>query len=82
MDRTIHDFQDRTEYGSYDPMFPGYEEVEKMRCPTFPGLEKLETSVFQYFQDMRNQTNPFSNISRILENVADSNFQHFQAGTN
>ena len=23
MDRTIHYFQDRTEYGSYDPLFPG-----------------------------------------------------------
>ena len=29
-----------------------------------------------------NQKNPFSNISRILENVADSNFQYFQAGNN
>ena len=23
MDRTIHYFPDRTEYGSYDPLFPG-----------------------------------------------------------
>ena len=29
-----------------------------------------------------NQKNPFSNISRILENVADLNFQYFQAGNN
>ena len=35
----------------------------------------------QYFQDMRNQKNPFSNISRIIDNVADSNFQSFQDGT-
>ena len=40
MDRTIQYFQDRTEYGSYDPIFPGYEN--------------LEESVFQYFQNMRN----------------------------
>ena len=39
LDRAIHYFQDRTEYGSYDPIFPGYE--------------KLGKSVFQYFQDMR-----------------------------
>ena len=32
--------QTTCQYGSYDPIFPGYE--------------KLEKSVFQYFQDMRN----------------------------
>ena len=67
-----------------------------MDDPIFPGYEKLEKSVFQYFQDIRNsknpfsnisriglnQKNPFSNISRILENVADLNFQYFQAGNN
>ena len=42
MDRTIQYFQDRTEYGSYDPIFPGYEEVEKIRFPIFPGYEKVE----------------------------------------
>ena len=31
-------FQDRTEYGSYDPIFPGYEEVEKLRFPISLGL--------------------------------------------
>ena len=35
-------FQDRTEYGSYDPIFPGYEEVEKLRFPIFPGYEEVE----------------------------------------
>ena len=34
--------QDRTEYGSYDPIFPGYEEVEKLRFPIFPGYEEVE----------------------------------------
>ena len=42
MDRTIQYFQDRTEYGSYDPIFPGYEEVEKIRFPIFPEYEKVE----------------------------------------
>ena len=41
-----------------------------------------EKSDFQYFQDRLNLKNTFSNISRILENVADSNFQYFQAGNN
>ena len=34
-------FQDTTEYGSYDPIFPGYEEVEKLRFPIFPGYEEV-----------------------------------------
>ena len=38
MDRTIYYFQDRTEYGSYDPICPGYEKLEKVRFPIFPGL--------------------------------------------
>ena len=42
-------FQDRTEYGSYDPIFPGYEEVEKLRFPIFPGYEKIEKYVFPIF---------------------------------
>ena len=42
MDRTIHYFQDGTEYGSYDPIFPGYEEVEKLRFPIFRGYEEVE----------------------------------------
>ena len=33
MDRRIHYFQDRTEYGSYDPIFPGYEKIGKIRFP-------------------------------------------------
>ena len=42
-------FQDRTEYGSYDPIFPGYEEVEKIRFPTFPGYEEVEKLRFPIF---------------------------------
>ena len=56
LDRTIHYFQDRINiwivrsnisrigliYGSYDPIFPGYEEVEKIRFPIFPGYEEVE----------------------------------------
>ena len=34
-------FQDRTEYGSYDPIFPGYEEIEKLRFPIFPGFWRM-----------------------------------------
>ena len=49
LDRTIHYFQDRTEYGSYDPIFPGYEEVEKIRFPIFPGYEKVEKFHFPIF---------------------------------
>ena len=49
MDRTIHYFQDRTEYGSYDPIFPGYEEVEKIRFPIFPGYEEVEKLRFPIF---------------------------------
>ena len=83
MDRTIHYFQDRTEYGSYDPIFPGYEEVEKIRVPIFPGYEKFEKKPFSGISRIGlNQKNPFSNISRILENVADLNFQYFQASNN
>ena len=69
MDRTIHYFQDMTEYGSHNPTFPGYE--------------KLEKSGLKYFQDMRKlKKKQFSNISRILENVRDFDFQYFQAGNN
>ena len=49
LDRTIHYFQDRTEYGSYDPLFPGYEEVEKIRFPIFPGYEEVEQFHFPIF---------------------------------
>ena len=49
MDRTIQYFQDRTEYGSYDPLFPGYEEVEKIRFPIFPGYEEVEKLRFPIF---------------------------------
>ena len=49
MDRTIQYFQDRTEYGSYDPIFPGYEEVEKIRFPIFPGYEEVEKLRFPIF---------------------------------
>ena len=49
MDRTIQYFQDRTEYGSYDPIIPGYEEVEKLRFPIFPGYEKVEKINFPRF---------------------------------
>ena len=82
MDRTIHYFQDRTEYGSYDPIFPGYEKLEKTCFPIFPGYEKLEKSFSNMSRIGLNQTNPFSNISRILENVGDFDFQYFQAGNN
>ena len=56
------------EYGSYDPIFPGYEKVGK--------------SVFQNFQDRTESENSPSNISRILENVADFNLKYFRAGNN
>ena len=49
MDRTIQYFQDGTNYGSYDPIFPGYEEVEKMRFPIFPGYEEVEKLRFPIF---------------------------------
>ena len=49
MDRTIQYFQDGTEYGSYDPLFPGYEEVEKSRFPIFPGYEEVEKLRFPIF---------------------------------
>ena len=49
MDRTIHYFQHRTEYGSYDSIFPGYEEVEKVRFPIFPGYEEVEKNGFPIF---------------------------------
>ena len=49
MDRTIHYFQDRTEYGSYDPIFPGYEEVEQISFPIFPGYEEVEKPGFPIF---------------------------------
>ena len=69
MDRTIHYFQDGTEYGSYDPLFPGFEEVEKIRLPIFPGYEEVEK-------------NQISNISSLIENVADLNFYYFQDRNN
>ena len=37
--------------GSYHPIFPGYEKLEKVGFPIFPGCEELEKYVFQYFQD-------------------------------
>ena len=49
MDRTSHYFQERTDYGSYDPIVPGYEEVEKIRFPIFPGYEKVEKFHFPIF---------------------------------
>ena len=42
-------FQDRTEDGSYDPIFPGYEEVEKLRFPIFPGDQKTRKIQFPIF---------------------------------
>ena len=79
MDRTIHYFQDRTDiwiarsiisrigliYGSYDPLFPGYEEFEKSVFQYFQDMRKLKNSDFQYFQD-------------YIENDEDLNFQYFQ----
>ena len=47
----------------------------------FQNSRKLEKSDFQYFQDMRNWKNPFSNISRIIENVEDFNLQYFKDRT-
>ena len=29
-------------YGSYNPIFPGCEEVQKIRFPVFPAYEKVE----------------------------------------
>ena len=49
VDRAIQYFQDRTEYGSYDPIFPGCEKVEKICFPIFPGYEKVETINFPIF---------------------------------
>ena len=66
MDGTVHYFQDRTEYGSYDPIFPGYEEVEKIRFPTFPGYEEVEKLRFPRFPGFwRMLQTSISNISRI-----------------
>ena len=55
---------------------------EKSYVQYFQDMGKLEKSNFQYFQDRTESKNPFSNISRILENVRDLNFQYFQAGNN
>ena len=49
MDRTIHYFQDRTEYGSYNPIFPGCERLEKKGFPIFPGYEEVEKLIFPIF---------------------------------
>ena len=43
---------------------------------------EVEKSDFEYFQDRRKLKNPFSNIFRIIDNVADLDFQYFQAGNN
>ena len=65
MDRTIHYFQDRTEYGSYDPIFPGCEEVEKFGFPILPGYEEVETLRFPIFPGFwRMLQTSISNISR------------------
>ena len=44
-----------------------------------PILEIVDRTI-QYFQDRTDIW--IGNISRILENVADSDFQYFQAGNN
>ena len=65
MDRTIHYFQDRTEYGSYDPIFPGCEKIGKVRFPIFPGYEKVEKLRFPIFPGFwRMLQTSISNISR------------------
>ena len=75
MDRTIHYFQDRTEYGSYDPIFPGYEEVEKICFPIFPGYEEVEKLRFPIFPGFwRMLQTSISNISRIGINNSQSWF--------
>ena len=50
-------------------IFPGVPKYRKIRFPIFPGVQKYRKT-------------EISNISRILENVADFNFQYFQAGNN
>ena len=51
------------------PIFPGYGKNRKINFPIFPGLGRmLKTSI--------------SNISRIIENVPDLNFQYFQDRNN
>ena len=65
VDRAIQYFQDGTEYGSYDPIFPGYEEVEKIRFPIFPGYEEVEKLRFPIFPGFwRMLQTSISNISR------------------
>ena len=49
MDRTIHYFQERSDYGWYDPIFPGYEKIEKLRFPIFPRYEKTRKIRFPIF---------------------------------
>ena len=49
-------------------IFPGVQKYRKIRFPIFPGVQKYRKT-------------EISNISRILENVADFNFQYFQDRT-
>ena len=44
--------------------------------------ETLKNRMFNISRIGLSQKKPISNISRIMENVADSNFQYFQAGNN
>ena len=71
MDRTIHYFQDRTD------IWIVRSTISRI------GLSMDRT--IHYFQDRTEygSYDPlFSNISRIIDNVADLNFQYFQAGNN
>ena len=43
---------------------------------------KLKNQISNISRIGLNQKSPFSNISRIIDNVADFNFQYFQAGNN
>ena len=63
-----------------------FEKIKKSRkiiFPIFPGYQENGNKLISNISRIREyRKSPFSNISRIIENIEDFNFQYFQARNN
>ena len=71
----IQYFQDRTEYGSYDPLFPGYRTDIWIVRSTISRIELSMDRTIHYFQDRTDIWIVQSNISRIIGKLENWTFQ-------
>ena len=63
-----------------------FEKIQKIKKNHISNISRIsgkwKTLISNISRIPENRKSPFSNISRIIDNVADSNFQYFQAGNN